>query len=233
LLADDLGETVIGIAGLCGVFFVVSGVVLWWRTRKTFEWRLWPARMTRPAIVRHHRDLGIVVAPLLLLSFVTGSVLVFRPLSVVLFGPGAPREISKALVTPPAPDVHLGENLDWGAMVRQARARFPDAELRMLSLPRKNSGVITLRLRGPQEWLPNGRTTVWFAADTGRMIGARDAGELPRAARGYNVLYPLHAAKVGGLPFRLVMSISGLALTLLGTFAVWAFWFKRPKPKRR
>ncbi|WP_395337436.1 PepSY-associated TM helix domain-containing protein [Novosphingobium sp. BL-8H] len=233
LLADEAGETVIGIAGLCGVFFVVSGAFLWWRTRKTYEFRLWPARMSRPAIVRHHRDLGIVVAPLLLLSFVTGSVLVFRPLSVVLFGPGAPKEITQSLAAPEAAQAPVGRNLDWAGMVRQARTRFPDAELRTLSLPRKNSGVITLRLRNPGEWLPNGRTTVWFAADTGQMIGARDAADLPRAVRGYSMLFPLHAAKVGGLPYRLVMSISGLALALLGTFAVWTFWFKRPKPKRR
>lgn len=63
--------------------FVVTGLILWWRPRRTFEWRLWPARMSRPAIVRHHRDLGVVVAPLLLLSLVTGAVLVFRPMTLL------------------------------------------------------------------------------------------------------------------------------------------------------
>src|SRR3546814_10718573 len=33
LFAGDNGEWVIGIAGLCGLFFVISGVILWWRTR--------------------------------------------------------------------------------------------------------------------------------------------------------------------------------------------------------
>ena len=46
------------------------------------------------------------------------------------------------------------------------------------------------------------------------------------------MLYPLHAAKVGQLPFRLLMSVSGLAMGLLGTLAVWTFWFKRPKIRR-
>jgi hypothetical protein len=64
LLSGDNGEIVVGIAGVCGLFFVASVAVLWWRTRKTLEFRLWPKRMSRPAIVRHHRDLGIVVAPL-------------------------------------------------------------------------------------------------------------------------------------------------------------------------
>lgn len=231
LFAGKEGETVIGIAGLCGLFFVVSGTVLWWRTRRTFEFRLWPARMTRPSIVRHHRDLGILVAPLLALSLVTGAVLVFRPLAAVILGPGAPAEIVRALKPPAAPAAKLADDLDWAAMIRAARARFPNAELRSLSLPRAGSGTITLRMRGPGEWLPNGRTTVWFAADTGRMVAARDADALSATVTAYNALYPLHAGKVGGLAFRLVMTLSGLALALLGTLTVWTFWFRRPKKR--
>nr|WP_218036226.1 PepSY-associated TM helix domain-containing protein [Sphingobium sp. 15-1] len=233
LFSGEAGDWVIGIAALCGLFFVCSGLILWWRTRRTFEWRLWPARMSRPAIVRHHRDLGVVVAPLLLLSLVTGVVLVFRPMAALLFGPGAPAQIDKALAPPPPRDAKLAERLDWAGIIVAAKARFPDAELRSLSLPRKDSGLITIRMRRPQEWLPNGRTTLWFAADSGALVVARDAATLPTAVKGYNLLYPLHAAKVCGLAFRLVMTLSGLAMTLLGTLAVWTFWFKRPAKAAR
>ena len=34
----------------------------------------------------------------------------------------------------------------------------------------------------------------------------------------------------GGLAYRLVMTVSGLALALLGSLAVWTFWFKRRAP---
>jgi uncharacterized iron-regulated membrane protein len=233
LFSGETGDWVIGIAALCGLFFVLTGFILWWRTRRTFEWRLWPARMSRPAIVRHHRDLGIIVAPLLLLSLVTGAVLVFRPMAALLFGPGAPAQIDKALAPPPPRNAGPAGRLDWAGMIMTARARFPDAEVRSLSLPRKKGGLITLRMRRPQEWLPNGRTTLWFAADSGMLVAARDAATLPTAVKGYNLLYPLHAAKVGGLPFRLLMTLSGLALTLLGSLTVWTFWFRRPaRPAR-
>lgn len=234
LFYGDTGEAVIGIAALCGLFFVVTGLLLWWRTRKTFAFRLLPARMSRAAIVRHHRDLGVVIAPLLLLSLVSGAVLVFRPMAALLFGPGAPAQIDRSLKGPPPRPVKLAASLDWADMIRTARARFPDAELRNISLPRKDNGLIAVRMRSPEEWLPNGRTTLWFAADSGALISARDAADLPPAVQGYNLLYPLHAAKVGGLAFRLVMTFSGLALTLLGSLAVWSFWFRRPKaPARR
>jgi len=44
-----------------------------------------------------------------------------------------------------------------------------------------------------------------------------------------------HAAKVGGFGWEIAMTLSGLALTLLGSLAVWSFWFRRnrPMPARR
>ena len=228
LFSGDTGETIIGIVGVAGLFFVITGTILWWRTRKTFAFRPLPKRLSRPAIVRHHRDLGIVAAPLLILSLLTGATLVFRPISALFLGPSAPATIDAALKPPKRPKVALGDHLDWQAMIVAARARFPDAELRSLSLPRKEGGLITIRMKRPQEWLPNGRTTLWFAADDGRLIGARDAASLSNVVAAYNILYPLHAAKVGGLGYRLVMTLSGLVLGLLGTLSVWSFWFKRP-----
>jgi len=232
LFAGDAGETVVGLAGLAGILFIVTGSVLWWRTRRTFSFRLLPMRLSRPAIVRHHRDLGIVMAPLLLLSFVTGTVLVFRPLSSVVLGPGAAAAITQAAQPPRARSASLGQTLDWTVMLRAARMRLPRADFRALIMPRGQSGLITLRMKQPWEWLPNGRTTIWFAADTGRVVAVRDAGRLPAQVRAYNILFPLHAGAVGGLAYRIVMTLPGLALVLLGSLAVWTFWGPRKKAEK-
>jgi len=29
------------------------------------------------------------------------------------------------------------------------------------------------------------------------------------------------------------MTLSGVAMTMLGSLAVWTFWFRRPKPAKR
>jgi uncharacterized iron-regulated membrane protein len=233
LFADDAGETVVGVAGLCGMVFVISGVILWWRTRKTFEFRLWPKRLSRPAIVRQHRDLGVVIAPLLLLLCYTGAAMVFRPVSALLLGPSAPAVIAKASKAPAPTGARLAAKPDWAGMIAAARARFPDAQLRTIGLPRKDGGFVTLRMKRPGEWTPNGRTTLYFAADTGRLVLARDALSLPGQAQGYSTFYPLHAAKVGGLAYRLVITFVGLALAVLGSLAVWSFWFRRPRSPAR
>ncbi|QJU59157.1 PepSY domain-containing protein [Sphingomonas sp. AP4-R1] len=233
LLSGESGETIVGVAGLAGLVFVVTGTILWWRTRRTFEFRLLPKRLSRPAIVRHHRDLGILVAPLLLLSFVTGTILIFRPLSSVLLGPGATAAIVSAAKGPPAPSGDVGPDVDWRGMIRTAHTRFPEADFRSLSLPRKTNGLIVIRMKQPWEWLPNGRTTLWFAAGDGHLLAARDPADAPAQVGAYNRLFPLHAGKVGGLAYRLVMTLSGLGLALLGSLTVWSFWFKRKAPPKR
>ncbi|MCK0532629.1 PepSY-associated TM helix domain-containing protein [Sphingobium agri] len=232
LFAGDTGESVIGIAAIAGLFFIISGIILWIRTRKTFEFRLLPKRMSRPAILRHHRDLGVVAAPLLILALLTGAILVFRPMAALILGPAAPGQIDASLKAPSVPHVPLAAKYNGRALIEEARAHFPSAEVRSLSLPRQGSGLVTLRMKRPDEWLPNGRTTLWFAADDGRMIKARDASRLPQVVKIYNMLYPLHAAKVGGLSYRLVMTFAGLALGLLGTLTLWSFWFARKRVKR-
>jgi uncharacterized iron-regulated membrane protein len=116
LFSGEAGETVIGIAGLAGVFFVVSGTILWWRTRRTFRWRLLPSRLSRPAILWHHRDLGIVIAPLLLLATLTGTMMVFRPVAGLVLWPFSPPSAIEASLKPPKlASGPLAARPDWRA----------------------------------------------------------------------------------------------------------------------
>ena len=233
LLAGEAGETITGILGLIGLGFVITGTILWWSRRKSFKLRLLPARMTRPAILRHHRDLGIVLAPLLFLSMLTGTAMVLRPIADYLLAPlSPPGSIERALAAPDTQGGPLAVDPDWRAMFETAERRFPGAHLRVLSIPEE--GLIRLRTRQPEEWLPQGRSTLWFDAPTGDLVEDRDALAMPGAAQAFNLAYPLHAAKVGGLGYRLVMTLSGLGLTLLGSLSVWSFWFRRkPRPISR
>jgi uncharacterized iron-regulated membrane protein len=229
LLAGATGETVAGLAALAGLGFVISGVALWWPTRRTFRPRAVPARLTRPAILRHHRDLGLLLAPLLLLSFLTGAMLALKPVADLLISPwSSPAERRAALAPPVAAGGPLSPRLDWRTLLGEARRRFPDAEFRSLALPRRPGDLIQLRLRQPAEWLPNGRTTLWFDPADGRLVEARDARALPSGVQLFNAVYPVHAGRVGGIAWRLAVTLAGVGLALLGSLAVWTFWFARP-----
>lgn len=230
LFAGETGEIVVGGLGLLLVFFSVSGAVLWWRTRKTFQLRLLPPRMTRPAIVRHHRDIGIVSLPVLVLVAVTGALMVFKPLSQLVLAPlgdASARLQVPAVAAPPAAQP------DWHAVIAAGYQAFPGAVLRRVQLPKEPGKAATVRFRQPFEWTPNGRSYAYVDLASSTVVGRVDPAAGDAAQSVQEKLYPLHAGKVGGPVWKLALTAAGLALVMLGTFASWSFWFRRPKPRVR
>lgn len=224
--AGHTGELVAGWAGVLGLFFVITGAILWWRSRRNFEFRIWPRRFQPGPIVRHHRDLGIVVAPLLIVSFVTGTGMIFGDFYKAMLAPlgrgveaGKPPEAGPSAGTPQITQ-----------MLAAAKQRFPDAAIRRLTIPSKPDQPWSVRMRQPFEWTPNGRTTLYFKGD-GSLLRVDDPAVAGRAASVMEAFYPVHTAKVGGLSWKLLMTLSGLGLTMLGSFAVWSFWIRKKKRK--
>lgn len=225
LFAGDTGEAVTGIAGIAGLLFVITGAILWWRSRRAFEWRLWPRRFQPGPIVRHHRDLGIVITPLLLASMLTGIGMLYSDATRVLLGG------TKAV---PPPEVGTGAESApaVGAMLERAKAEYPDAMIRRLTVPAKPGAPWAVRMRQPSEWTPNGRTTLYFDS-AGQLLRADDPSAGTGGDRLIEKFYPVHSAKVGGFAWKLAMTVSGLGLAILGLFAVYSFWFRKAAARSR
>lgn len=232
LLLGEAGEVISGWLGIAAILFCVSGLILWWPTRRTFRLRVLPQRFTRPAVILHHRDIGAVLALPILLAAITGALMVLKPLGHVVLAPLSPAaEVAAWQAKPPAAPSQA--TADWPAILAAAQRRFPDAEPRMIIWPKTPGEAVTIRMRRPAEWHPNGRTTVTLAGD-GTVLAARDATAAPLALRAGNALYPLHSARMAGsamaLPLRILMTLAGLGLTLLGSLAVVTFWRSRKLP---
>ena len=141
LFAGETGEWVTGIAGIFGLLFVITGSILWWRSRRAFEWRLWPRKFQPGPIVRHHRDFGIVVAPLLLISFLTGLGMLFPSAARIALSPfGALPAAAKPPVVEPAT-----QPAPIDAMLRRGESAIP----RRRASPPDHPGQARRRLFGP------------------------------------------------------------------------------------
>lgn len=66
---------------------------------------------------------------------------------------------------------------------------------------------------------------LWFDPADGRLLGGRDATSMQVGTPAFNMAYPIHAGKVGGHAYRLLLTAVDLALALLGLLSVWSFWF--------
>ncbi|MFL6749639.1 MAG: PepSY-associated TM helix domain-containing protein [Sphingomicrobium sp.] len=228
LFAGETGELVAGWAGVFGILFVVTGTILWLRSRSKWRPRLLPRKFQPGPVVSHHRDLGILIAPLLLVTFLTGTGMLFKQAAGTVLSPFGKLE---ARAEPPRVEPSTGP-APVAAMLVQAKARFPDAALRRLAMPGKAGQPWSVTMRQPFEWSANGRTRLMFDG-SGKLIKIDDPAAGSRAAAIYEKFLPLHSAGVGGLAWRLVMSLSGLGLTILGALATWSFWFRKAKKRHR
>ena len=73
-------------------------------------------------------------------------------------------------------------------MLTEAKARFPDAELRRLTIPSKPGQAYSVRMRQPFEWTPNGRTTLFFDG-RGKLLRADDPATGSKASSINEKLY--------------------------------------------
>lgn len=230
LLLGEAGKVLTGILGILLLAFCLTGIVLWWRTRRTFRFRVWPARYTQSAIVRHHRDLGVVASPLLILAAATGTMMVFPAISDLILAPFAKSDTQPDL---PSGLQEVDGSTDWTLVMSNAAGIFPGAEPRRLTMPADPGAPVTLRYRQEFEWTPNGRSYVWLDPANGKVVAVKDPVRGDTASAVVEKFYPIHAAKVGGLLWRLAMTFAGVALTLLGLLASWSFWRARVRPRRR
>jgi uncharacterized iron-regulated membrane protein len=219
LFAGEAGETVTGIAGVAGLLFVITGTLLWLRSRGRFNPRLLPKRFTPGAIVKHHRDLGMLVAPLLFLSLTTGVLMVFPKAANAVFSPFAVGQAGQGHRS----NVQSQGGQPIALALRQSKQLFPDAALRRITMSGSRIGV---RMKQPFEWTPNGRTQLTFGA-TGRLLKIDDPASGPLSGAIEEKLYPIHSAKVGSTGMKLLMTVSGLSLAVLGLLATWSFWIRR------
>lgn len=227
LLSGEAGERVVGVVGLSLVVLALTGFVVWTPAWRSFAWRLWPKGTKRRDLLAAHRDLGLIFCAPLIFMGLTGSAMIFSETS---------RGLLTRLLPGPAPATARLEagtgDVDWPRALAAAQAAFPDAELRIASWPAKPGAPVSVRLRQPGEWHPNGRTVVAIDPATNRVLRADDAQAWGRGQRLYNALYPMHSAAVGGRLYDAMIAACGLSLAALGGFGLWSFLIK-PRRRRR
>lgn len=229
LLAGDAGERVAGVVALLGVLAIVTGVALWWPARRRFAARtLLPHGLSRRMLLHWHRDLGVLVSPLLTVVLITGGGLVFygtagRVLDS-LFGRPLGAEPPPPAFPQPARTAGTVEILE------RIEVEFPDARLVFYYPPRGEQALHGFRLKRPCELHPNGRSYA-YADAAGRVARTTDACAARPGERVLHAFYPLHAGKADSPTYKLLTFLVGLALAAISLSGALAY-VRRLRPGR-
>lgn len=232
LWAGAVGKSLIGASGLVLAGNILAGLRLAWPRPGRWKAALTPGReRSAPmAALRWHRAVALWLAPLALVTALTGAGMAWSGALQAAFGAPPPR--------PPLSSVRSqGPLIPPSRAVAAALARYPDASLADIATPSKAAPWYLVRLRRPGEWRRVfGASLVYVDARTGAVLMARDAFSQPLAGRVIDSFYPLHTGEWAGWPGRVAMLCVGLWLastTVLG-LNLWRVRrsMRRPRPAR-
>lgn len=220
-LAGETGTKVTGVVGLLTLAMVVTGLITWAPAWRSFRASFTPRGAGRAAWLGAHRDLGLVSAPIIVALTLTGSALALREFATHLLR-----------IEPSKPPAAGEGRVDWASALAAAQAAFPKARLRLASPPARAGAPVIVRLQQPGEWHANGRTVVYIDPATTRVLAVEDPFTHPVRARVYDAAWPVHASKVGGLPWKVVTFLAGVCLAALSLYGAESYRRKLFRPRR-
>lgn len=227
LLSEPAGTILNGIAASCLVLMAVTGVLFWWPARRgAFRLRGALPRQTTPGeLLRSHAAVGAIAALPIVLFAGTGAVIVFYdPVS---------QAASRVFDARPAeqPDAHVQPSdapvRRWRTILEALDTTFPAGETVFYYPGGPDNARLMFRKRLPGEWHPNGRSYVLIDPYTASVVQAIDARAQGAGTRMMHAVYPLHAAKVGGVATAALAAFGATALTWLAVGGVWSYLGRR------
>ena len=219
LMAGLFGEYLLLLAALIAVALGITGVILWWPTRKGFRWRWVFPRVKQfkvQLLMRYHRHSGALTAVIVSLVSLTGALLLWQSLVFPLLPPQPFRD-------QPQPIENIA-NAAPSALLGHAVAAIPDGWRTYIRLGREGTAEASIRFRLPDEWHPNGRTSVIFDLDSGRVRVSERSDEATLGRRLINQAYPLHSGYGMNQVYLFLVFVSAVAMLWLGATGLISYF---------
>ena len=224
LLAGDTGRTIVSWAGVMMVLLALSGLSLWWRSKRLSV--AWAARGRRRWLDVHNSTGAISFVFLFLLS-VTGVVIGFERLTTPLFYSATGSQPYRSAVSvAPRPGMRP---ITPDEAVAAARAAMPGAAPIAVNVPRPPAAY-RVAMRFPEDLTPGGRTRVFVDPFSGAVVQAESSRTTAAGTRIVNMNRAIHTGDVLGVPSKIVMSLASLA-AVVQVLSGLVMWSKRPKAR--
>lgn len=223
-LAGRNGRAYVGVAG-AGLFLSGLGGLLLLLVTRPALLRLFEVRLrgnSLRAAFDLHRSIGAISAALLLLQTFTGLWLCFPQ----------PLRSSFALVLPFAADTRAprGPRSDappagLGALMAAAQRAIPDGDIREIRMP-EGAGNVQVRMHRPNDFRSLGNNVVQLDRVSAAPLAVDLYDGKPAGNRFAEAMSALHYAEWGGLTYRTVYGLLGLAVLPLFATGVTYWWLR-------
>jgi uncharacterized iron-regulated membrane protein len=222
LLSGERGEIVVGCIGIIIMLFVFSGLFLWWPRRKGFSLKeVLPKKATAKFYIRSHNTIGVISSAFIILFVVTGVTMVFyKPIAfavVSVIDPEMPK-LPNAKVKPKKEQIKL-----WEEIMAVVNKTLPKGALLSYTSHSKDNAAMVFRKRMPEEWHEYGRSFILLDPYTAEVVQIIDARQQHTGMRLMEKIYPLHASKIGGLPFKLLAMTTAIMMLMMTVFGVMSY----------
>ena len=228
-IAEPGGTLVNGWIALFLVFMALTGVILWWPARRgAFRLRrAVPIHHAPSVILRSHAAMGAIAAIPILIFASTGAAIVFydeaEMAMTAVFDAHQAQEPNATVALRDA------AKRPWTELLVALDTTFPDGESIFYYPGSPTNARLMFRKRLPGEWHPNGRSYVLVDPYTANVVQAIDARAQGAGTRAMHAVYPIHAAKTGGVAMVLFAAFAAAALTWMTVSGVWTYFGRRAK----
>ena len=220
LVSGDTGKLLISFVGLILVFEVPLGLLLWWRTKRACV--NWKRSGFRISFDLHHL-VGVYCAGFLFLAAVTGVLIGFDFAQSMFYrltdSAPIPQRAAASTVIPGAAPVSVDRAIE------SAREAMPEAVTSIVNIPDTPRGVYHVILRRPTDPWSAIRGIASIDQYTGQLLTFSNLYASP----GYRAIRfnrALHTGDIFGLPSRIIVSLTSLALVLMVITGLIIWWKK-------
>lgn len=225
LLAGKTGEIIVTIEGVALIFLAVFGIIIWWPGRRRLKsgFRILTGQGADRTVRTAHRAIGAAIGIVLVMSGVTGALLIHRA-ALQPYLPVVPRpKFEVALSQAPLRPVDT--------LLADARARHGPLPLREVRFSGAAGQVVAVYFQDETSRRPNATRQYFYNAYEGVELGRYEPAALPPMNTAYDWLFTIHTGKAGGLVGRLIVLAAGLSLVFFAGSGVW-LWFSARRQKR-
>ena len=230
LLTGLAGEMVLLVIGFSALFLSVTGIWLWWPMRKAFKWQ-WvvppPSHWQSKWWLRYHSHSGSILVPILLLVFITSSVMMWQKVRNALTTIEAP-PVKQSTLKPAADEISRALLL--------ADATVGNSWPTYIRVTPGSPAKVRIRVRLNGEWHPNGRTNILIDLNSQTVENLQRADAAFPLQKILNQMYPLHSGY--GMPaiYTLLIFLAGVGgawLSVTGALSYLRVLRQRRTPKAR